>query len=293
MKNDRKNILITKASGELRPFSGEKLMQSLLRSGADRQLAEQVAAEVTARLYKGISTKKIYRWAFNMLKERSKHLAAKYKLKRGIMELGPSGYPFEKFIGEILRYQGYRVSLGQIVKGHCVSHEIDVIAEKEAQHFMVECKYRNLPGTVCDVKIPLYIQARFKDVEAAWLKLPGHGTKFHQGWVVTNTRFTGDAIQYGTCAGLRLIGWDYPNGGSLRSQIDDLGLYPVTCLTTLSRTEKQQLLDKRIVLCKEICDDEALLLAAGVKTTRVAAVLKEASDLCLRLDQTKEKPRKV
>ena len=127
-------------------------------------------------------------------------------------------------------------------------HEIDVIAEKENNHIMIECKYHNLPGTICDVKIPLYINSRFKDVEASWIQLPGHDKKFHQGWVVTNTRFTQDAIQYGTCAGLKLIGWDYPNGEGIRSKIDTLGLYPITCLTKLSKFEKQQLLEKRIVL---------------------------------------------
>ena len=67
--------------------------------------------------------------------------------------------------------------MGEIVKGHCVNHEIDVIAEKEDYRFMIECKFRNLPGTNCDVKIPLYIQARFKDVEQQWKTRPEQGNK--------------------------------------------------------------------------------------------------------------------
>jgi len=273
-------VLITKASGESVPFSESKLRASLARAGSNEEQINRVVDELSDKLYHGISTKKIYRIAFNLLKGKSINVAAKYHLKQAIMELGPTGFPFEKFIGEILKYQGYETSVGVIVEGQCVSHEIDVIAEKANNHIMIECKYHNLQGTICDVKIPLYINARFNDVRATWLKLPGHDKKFHQGWVVTNTRFTQDAIQYGTCAGLKLIGWDYPDEDSLRNKIDTLGLYPLTCLTTLSKFEKQQLLDKRIVLCKEIYNDRNHLKAIGVSDSRIEKVMKEASDLC-------------
>lgn len=145
---------------------------------------------------------------------------------------------------------------------------------------MVECKYHNHRGTICDVKVPLYIQARFKDVEQEWKNLPGHGTKFHQGWVVTNTRFSDDAIQYGTCAGLNLIGWNFPHQAGLKDQIDTLGLYPITCLTTLTKSEKQQLLKKKIVLCKEICRDTKHLSNIGISSSRIESIREEGHQLC-------------
>lgn len=279
----KNQVVITKASGQQAPFSPEKLKRSLLNVGASEDLAESIVDEIQPKLYAGISTKKIYRIAFNRLKNISSPLAAKYHLKKGIMELGPSGYPFERFIGEILKQQGYTVIVSEIVKGKCVNHEIDVIAEKDNHHFMIECKYHNQPGTRSDVKIPLYIQARFKDVEEAWTQLPGHGTKFHQGWVVTNTHFTSDAIQYGTCAGLFLLGWDFPAKDSLKEQIDTLGLYPVTCLTTLTKIEKQQLLENDIVLCKEICDNENHLTTIGIESSRIKSILEEGRQLCNQL----------
>lgn len=275
-----KNILITKASGEILPFSEEKLKKSLLRSGASEELAETVMDELFPSLYEGISTKKIYQIAFALLKQKSRVSAGKYHLKRAIMELGPSGFPFEKYFSEILKFEGYSVVVGQTVKGKCVNHEIDVIAEKDNHHFMIECKYHNYPGTVSDVKIPLYIQARFKDVEAAWIQLPGHSAKFHQGWVVTNTKFTGDAVQYGNCAGLKLIGWNYPEGESLQNRIDKPGLYPVTCLTTISQKEKQKLLLKKVVLCHEVCSNDALLSDIGIKPARISGIMQEAKQLC-------------
>jgi len=276
-------IKITKASGESALFDEAKLRHSLSKAGADDSQIDEILKELLKELYDGISTKRIYRLAFDRLKNRSKHLAARYHLKQAIMELGPSGYPFEKFIGEILKYQGYSVEVGVIVKGKCVNHEVDVIALADHHHFMIECKYHNQRGIFCDVKIPLYINSRFKDVEAEWIKLPGHDKRTHQGWVVTNTKFSSDAIQYGNCAGLKLLGWDYPIKGSLKDLIDDLGLYPITCLTTLTRAEKQSLLDRKIVLCSEICSNPNLLYDLGMNEAKVKRVIEEGQSLCKNL----------
>lgn len=286
-----KEIFITKASGEKSMYSENKIRASLQRVGATDEQIDFIIKEISTKLYEGIPTKKIYQLAFKLLKEGSRHIAARYHLKQAIMELGPSGYPFEKYIAEILNIQGYKTKVGEIIQGHCVTHEIDVVAEKENNYFMIECKYHNLSGVFCDVKIPLYINSRFKDVEQQWLKLPNHKTLVHQGWVVTNTRFSSDAIQYGTCIGLNLVGWDYPLKGSLKDQIDTLGLYPITCLTTLTRTEKQRLLDKKIVLCSELLNNEKLLEVNGVKASRVNTVMKEVQQLCRNLE-TKSKKNK-
>jgi hypothetical protein len=282
------DLSITKASGEKSRFSEKKLRDSLHRSGATEEQIEHITQEVSKRLFEGISTKAIYKLAFTLLKENSRHLAARYHLKQAIMELGPSGFPFEKYVAEILNRQGYQTKVGEIVQGQCVSHEIDVIAEKEDQVYMVECKYHNQRGIFCDVKIPLYIQSRFKDVELQWIKLHGHTTKFYKGWVFTNTKFSADAVQYGKCAGLNLIGWDYPLKGSLRQQIDTLGLYPITCLTSLTKTEKEKLLERNVVLCAEIRNNERLLDLIGIKPSRIFTIMHEAEQLCKRSLEKKE-----
>lgn len=275
-----KHILITKASGETAPFSSEKLRDSLRRAGASEKVIQGIVNEVKQLLYPGINTKEIYRKAYALLRKASSHTAAKYKLKKAIMELGPTGFPFEKYVGEILKYEGFQIEVGKIVKGLCVQHEVDVLAQKEARHYMVECKFHSDQGRKCTVKIPLYIYARFLDVEKAWKKKPGHVDKIHQGWLVTNTRFTEDAEQYGTCAGLNMVSWNFPNGTSLRERIDRSGLHPLTCLTTLTKKEKQILLDKGIVLCKELLQHETWLTELGVSYTRITRILKEAKFLC-------------
>lgn len=280
MKINTENINITKASGEKAPFNKEKLKQSLLRSSATNEQAEEIANEVIEMLVEGMSTRKIYKAAFRLLRNYSRPAAARYKLKRAIMELGPSGFPFEMFVAELLKYKGYQTKVGVIVQGHCVKHEIDVIAEKDEHHFMIECKFHNHQGYASDVKIPLYIQSRFLDVEKQWKQLDGHAEKFHQGWVVTNTRFSDDAAQYGRCMNMNLVGWDYPKHNGLKDWIDGSGLHPVTCLTSLTQKEKQQLLDKKIVLCKTMHHNNALLQSIGIKPPRLQKVMDECAALC-------------
>jgi hypothetical protein len=277
-----KNIptIVIKASGEKVAFSPEKLAKSLQRSGAREDAIGNILTEVKGHLYEGMPTKKIYKLAFGLLKKVSKPTAARYSLKKAIMELGPSGFPFEKYFAEILKHRGYKVRVGEIVQGHCVKHEVDVIAEINNHHIMVECKYHNLPGISCDVKIPLYIHSRFRDVEISWKKLPGHENKIHQGWVVTNTKFTDDAIQYAQCAGLQLIGWNYPLLDNLKNMIDRSGLYPITCLTSLTQSEKQHLLNNKIVLSKEISNQPALLSLGHIAENRYDNIVREAKTLC-------------
>ena len=167
MKKQHK-VSIIKASGEVMPFYSERLKRSLLKAGASEAQADTIVLQVQEKLYNGILTKEIYQQAFQLLKDSSRPVAAKYKLRRAIMELGPSGFPFEKYVAEIFRRKGYSVQTGKIVQGHCVKHEVDVIAEKENRYLMIECKFHNQTGIACDVKIPLYINSRFKDLEAKW-----------------------------------------------------------------------------------------------------------------------------
>ena len=274
------NIPIKKASGEISEFSPAKLKHSLLRAGASEQQANDIAIEIENQLYPGISTKKIFQQAFKLLKRSSKPIAGKYKLKNAIMELGPSGFPFEKYFAAILQQQGYKVQTGVMMQGHCVKHEVDVVAEKAEKHFMIECKFHHQGGQYCNVKIPLYIYSRFKDLEKWLIDNRVNEDLLHQGWVVTNTRFTTDAIQYGTCAGLKMIGWNYPYDNSLNKQIDESGLYPITCLNSLTKSEKQSLLNKEIVLCTQICENPQLLKHVGITDHRIHLIMQEASELC-------------
>lgn len=273
-------LLITKANGELAPFDPEKLRRSLLRAGAEPEATDRIVANVRGRITQGMSTRSVYRMAFGLLHKRSHRAAARYRLKQGILDLGPSGFPFERFVARILEHDGYTVKVGEVVQGHCVTHEVDVVADKEAQHFLVECKYHNTPGRICDVKVPLYIKARFLDVAEQWSKQPANGSRKLQGWLVTNTRFTSDALRYGQCAGLRMVSWDHPENGSLRHRIDRGGLHPLTCLNSLSKAEKERLLQSGLVLVRDILDRPDVLRDALIRGPRIAQVIADAEAIC-------------
>lgn len=273
--------VIVKASGARVLFEEDKLRRSLKKSGADGRIINAIVDSVYSHLYEGISTKEIYKMAYTLLRDKHKaSFAARYKLKNAIMELGPSGYPFEKYVSEILKHQGYAVEVSVILQGRCVTHEIDVVASRDHSLNFIECKYHNNRGTLSDVKIPLYINSRFEDVKYVQQQLPENKDKKLSGWVVTNTHFSEDAIQYGKCCGLELIGWDYPSGKSLKDLIDVTGLHPITCLTTLTKNEKAELLDTKIVLCREIADKPELLRALGINKTRLGKISTEAKQLC-------------
>ena len=99
MKDEQ--IQIIKSTGEKVDFSLDKLRASLRRSGAGEGLINSIIDTVRDELYQGITTKEIYNRAYAMLKRKKSIFASKYKLKKAIYELGPTGFPFERFIGAL------------------------------------------------------------------------------------------------------------------------------------------------------------------------------------------------
>ncbi|MEM5565497.1 ATP cone domain-containing protein [Psychroserpens sp. AS72] len=277
---DIQNIDIVKSSGEIVKFSLEKLRRSLKRTGADDTIVNQILDTVRDELYQGISTKEIYNRAFALLKKNKSFLASKYKLKKAIYELGPTGFPFERFVSAILDYSGYNTKVSVILQGKCVSHEIDVIAFKNSEATIIECKFHSEQGQNCNVKVPLYINSRYQDVKSNWDQSSKNEAVLTPGWVATNTRFTKDALQYGNCCGLYLLSWDYPKNNGLKDRIDRLGLYPITVSTLLTNREKQFLLSRDIVLCRALINDSFYLDHLGISETRKEKILNEISQLC-------------
>jgi len=275
-----KSIKVKKFSGELVDFDESKLILSLQAAKADPSLAKKIVNEIRLSLYDGMTTKKIYQKAFHLLKTRQRPSASRYKLKRAIMELGPSGFPFERYIGHILNYDGYETQVGIIMQGNCVSHEVDVLAKKENRCYIIECKYHNRQGKPNDVKIPLYIHSRFNDIRRRLIGLDPHSSVEYSSWIFTNTRFTSDAIDYARCSGMQLISWDYPENKSLKYRINKSGLFPITSLTSLTKREKTLLLDEGLVLCKEIDENSAILTKFGISNARIKKVLSDIKELC-------------
>ncbi|MDC6389012.1 ATP cone domain-containing protein [Maribacter sp. PR1] len=274
------NIEVLKSSGERVSFSMDKLRNSLKRSSADHELVEEIVEKVKEEAYEGITTNEIFNRAYALLKGKKSVFASKYKLKKAIYELGPTGFPFERFVAAILKYSGYHVEVGVILQGICVTHEIDVLAEKENRITVIECKFHNVKGLNCNVKVPLYIHSRYNDVKAHWTSIKKENKKLEKGWVVTNTRFTEDALKYGECSNLYLLSWDYPKEEGLKDRIDRLGLYPITVSSLLSNREKQFLLSRDVVLCRQLVKDKFFLDHLGISQTRKIKILDEIGQLC-------------
>lgn len=238
------NIRVRKRNGEYAAFDIEKLRNALKRSGATESETAEIVEQLTPSLFEGITTKRIYEIAYSLLRKRSHRVAGRYRLKKAIMDLGPTGYPFEHFVGKLFEADGYTTKTGVFVKGNCVQHEVDVVAEKDNKRYMVECKFHGDSRKKSDVKVALYIHSRFLDIKNQWQKEELSNDKTFTGMIVTNTRFSQDAMQYGKCVGLKVVSWDYPAGNSLKDWIDRSGYHPITSLASLRTKEKQFLLRK-------------------------------------------------
>lgn len=270
------HILITKADGEREFFDPVKLERSLSHAGASSTARARILSEVTQHLKPLMTTEDIYRHAFALLKKQEETpIAARYSIKRAVFSLGPSGFPFEQFLAEVLRAHGWKVRTDVNLMGRCAPHEVDVLAEKDGKRVGVEAKFHNEPGGKTDIKDALYVKARYDDLRQA----PTTSSRVDEGWLVTNTTLTRNAIRYARCSNLTVIGWDYPRTRGLMRMIEEAKVHPLTCLTTLSEGEKRRLLENKVVLCKSVQTPQ-LLHEYGVAPGKIPQVLEEAQRLC-------------
>ncbi|MCF6308496.1 MAG: restriction endonuclease [Flavobacteriaceae bacterium] len=274
------DLTVKKHAGDYELFSFLKLENSLQKSGVSKKESERIIAAIKPHLYNGISTKEIYKKAYQLLKKKDKICASKYSLKRAIFELGPTGYPFEKLIGALLKEKGFQTQVGVILPGACVTHEIDVLATKGTFSYAIECKFHSNSKTVSNVKVPLYINSRFLDIQQQWNTNSNKKTTLRQGWLITNTRFSEDAIKYGKCIGLTLLSWDYPKNKGIKDNVTNFGLYPITALTSLNKREKKLLIENDLILTKDIINNKSLLKRIGIKNEKLDTIINEATKLC-------------
>lgn len=275
----KRSVYIVKASGEREKWDSRKLARSLHAAKASDDLVQEIVKHIEKDLRDGLRTSDIYAHAFSFLKRYDRPSAAQYSLRKAIGEFGPSGFPFERFVAKILNAQGYRTRVGVIVQGFCVHHEVDVIAEKADERILVEAKFHNSPELKSDVKVALYVAARFLDIEKRLEKEESH-ERFTHAWLITNTSFTSQAVQYATCSGLALTGWNYPHGRTLQDLVQETQTHPVTCLTTLTSAHKTQLLNEGVVLCQDVLKDPSPLARMGIRRSRIASIINEGEHLC-------------
>jgi AF1548-like, C-terminal/Restriction endonuclease len=275
-------ISITKASGQTEEFIIQKLVNSLIRSGATEDVAWTIAHKVENQITPASNTRHIFRMAKRLLRKYNRVSDMRYSIKKSIYSLGPAGYQFEKYFARILKAYGYSVEVNRILNGYCVTHEVDVFAGKDDKSFVIECKYHSNSGNPTDVKVALYIYSRFNDIRKAYESGSGGNVTIQEGWLVTNTRCTSDARKFAECVGLKIVSWKYPDKDSLEKMIENNRLYPVTILSSMKKNALEILFRNDIILARDIADmDEQKFIKRSGLDTNIAKILKrEADQLC-------------
>ncbi len=266
---------IIKSDGTAEPYSEEKVKLSLIKAGASEEIATRTAKELTRAIKNNMTTAQIYNRALHQLEKTEPKAAIRYSLKKAVMDMGPDGFVFEQYIAKILREYGYIAEVGQIIKGYCIEHEVDVVAKKGDTTYLIECKYHNSPGTKSDVKTTLYLNSRFMDISKAHVKNNESTDSKFKAWLITNTKCTSDAIKYACCVGLKVMAWQYPEDENLQYYIESKKLYPVNILPVITEKQKERLFDSNIILVKDLLNFKVDSLARllSIKQNRVEKIL--------------------
>jgi hypothetical protein len=273
------SFTVLKADGTSEYFKVEKLRRSLRRAGATPAEIAATIVAIEARLYDGMRTQEIYRIAFDLLREAAMPAATRYSLRRALFGLGPTGFPFEVFLGRLFAGEGYSTRTGIILQGHCAPHEIDIAAYKADHSFVGEAKFHARPGIKTDLQVAMYSYARLLDLQNQ--KICNEDicgiTEF---WLITNTKFTSTAEDYAACVGIKLLSWDYPRHDNLHDRIQRAGIYPITVLQSLSHQQIMSLINRGIILCQDIVAAPQQLRSLHLSARKHEAVVAEATAIC-------------
>jgi hypothetical protein len=266
----RQNFQIYKSHGGLEKFSNKKLYTSLRHSGLPHKQSQIITEQVAREVSEGSKTRDIYRKTLKLVNQSSHLAAVHYSLKRALFDLGPSGHNFEAFVAKYFEEIGYQTKTCQTLNGRLVKHEIDVVGTKNGKRVFVECKFHNRVGIKNDIKIALYVKARWDDLKQGY-----EGKTLSAYYLASNTAFTVDAITYAEGSGLNLLGVNAPVHKPFVEEIKSLHLYPITSLKGLSSKMKRELLLRNIILAKELPAQLSLLQKLGLRESEVEPLLAE------------------
>ncbi|MCR4284345.1 MAG: ATP cone domain-containing protein [Parcubacteria group bacterium] len=271
---------IIKASGEKELFNKSKFCLSLKKAGAPGNIVDEVCSKINEELKPGMTTTQIFRKASQYLMKDDFVVAANYSLKRGIAALGPAGFNFEKFLAVVIGSLGYKVKLNQMMKGRCVTHEVDLTAERGNEHFLIEAKYHNGSGIKTHIDVAMYADARLADI--AFIeeqKESAHNN--HKMWLITNTEFTKTALRYGRCRNLKLTSWRGPAKEGLKDIIIKNKLYPITVLPSVNKFAQEEFVKHNMMLARDLAPYSAddLVRIFNFDRQRADKIIKEVQVL--------------
>ncbi|MCK9393842.1 MAG: restriction endonuclease [Candidatus Paceibacterota bacterium] len=244
---------VINASGEKELFSEKKFSSSIKRAGASGVVVSKVLSDVKKNIFPDIKTSEIFKLAKSSLEKEQLKFALRFSLKESIKSLGPAGFFFEKYIAEVFKQYGYEIKVDQTISGKCINYEMDIIAKKDKVIYLGECKYRNRAGEKIDVNVCLKEFALLYDVRSGNY-FSGSPDCSIQSLIVTNTKFTEQAIKYAECKRIYLLGWRYPKEGGLEKLIEDKKLYPITILPSFKKYLMDFFVSKNMMLAKDVLE---------------------------------------
>jgi len=272
------SIQVLKADGTTETFKVEKLQHSLKRAGANNAEIKKITKQIEEILHNGIRTQEIYRKAFELLRECSTPVRARYSLRRALFDLGPTGFPFEDFLARLFESEGYKTITRIELQGKGAMHELDVAVYNDDESFVVEAKFHSRPGVKSDLQVVLYSYARLLDLQGVKICKESH-CAITKLMIVTNTKFTHTAEEYAESVDVDLLSWNYPKGKNLHDRIQNSGLYPITVLQSISLSQKRGLLAQGVITCRDLLKKPHTLNHIHIGSKKKKEVLDEADAL--------------
>ena len=275
-------IRVINSLGQEELFSERKVLRSLKRSGATGQIATKILEQIRSQLYQGINTSEIFKIVRQELAKEHPVAAVRFNLKQAIRNLGPDGFSFEKFIKRVFEKYGFSVKINQYIPGRCISYETDIVAEKEDIIYFGECKYRNQPGERIDLWVCMKLFAAASDVCPTYFKNKISNQQKVIPLVITNVKFTTQAIKYSKCQGIELLGWNYPKNNGLEKMIEDKKLYPITILPSFKKYMDQSFGEADLMLASDLLkfkDIKNISKIVGLSEKQMMSLVKEAEKL--------------
>jgi len=277
------SLYVINSRGDKELFSLQKVCRSARWAGASQELSRKIAKVIEKEAYPGIRTSEIFQKVKKLLHQKTPGAALRFNLKEGMRKLGPTGFPFEKFIGGIFRKLGFKVRINQHLPGSCLrDYEIDFLAEKGNLIYVGECKYRNFAGERVHSKDALATYARFLDIlNGSFFKIKKYKDFKIKTILVTNTKFTNRAKNYSNCVGVETLGWKIPRNKGLEYLIEKEKLYPVTILPSLNKYLRDVFVSEKIMLVEDVLkvDPQKFSKRFKISVKYLYPLIKEAKTL--------------
>lgn len=269
-------LFVTKADGTKQLFDREKVIGTCLRMGATREIAEKIVEKIEMKIYAGIETRKILSMIFRQLRKYRAAIKHQIDLRKALSLMKPKP-DFERFVQILLREHGYRVSPNQIITGKCTEHEVDAVATKDGETYIVEVKHHFKYHTPTGLDVSRIARAVFEDVTEGF-KLGLNSLRIDNAMIVCNTKLSEHAKRYAKCRGIYHIGWSSPSNRNLQTMIEEKKLYPITYLKGLNITTRRKLASVGIILLKQLTAKnlEELGRETGIRRVALTSIIEKA-----------------